>query len=143
MFHSLFRRANLPSLRLFSTVPKESAHERLKKRIHAFRVPLGWKGRAFMATIYFCLPAMTGSYVVYTVQKFGSKDLQPELENLRTRSGRGEETAADREVKRLLSSRSSLPVPRTDPRVLVAQGFATDRPASSPTQSPTPPSAAT
>ncbi|KAF0682958.1 Aste57867_24971 [Aphanomyces stellatus] len=40
------------------------AHERLKKRIHSTRIPLGPKGKAVMTVVYFTTPIIIGSYIM-------------------------------------------------------------------------------
>ena len=40
-----------------------AAHERLKKRIHAFRIPLSKNGQRFMGLVYFSIPLVVGKLV--------------------------------------------------------------------------------
>ena len=44
-------------------------HEALKKRIHAFRIPLSPTGRRFMGLVYFSIPVISGFYIMEVNQK--------------------------------------------------------------------------
>lgn len=39
-------------------------HEALKKRIHAFRIPLSPAGQRFMGFVYFCIPVVGGYFLM-------------------------------------------------------------------------------
>ena len=39
-------------------------HERLKKRIHSFRIPLGPFGQRVMGVVYFSIPLILGYYIM-------------------------------------------------------------------------------
>ena len=41
-----------------------AAHQRLIKRVHGFRMPLGPKGQVFMQCVYFSIPVVGGYYVM-------------------------------------------------------------------------------
>lgn len=39
-------------------------HERLKKRIHSFRIPLSPRGQAIMKVVYFSIPVIGGYFIM-------------------------------------------------------------------------------
>lgn len=39
-------------------------HERLKKRIHAFRIPLSPRGQLIMKVVYFSIPLIGGYFIM-------------------------------------------------------------------------------
>lgn len=39
-------------------------HERLKERIHNFRIPLSPAGQKIMGFVYFCIPVIGGYYIM-------------------------------------------------------------------------------
>ncbi len=39
-------------------------HERLKKRIHSFRIPLSPNGQRIMKVVYFCIPVIAGYFIM-------------------------------------------------------------------------------
>lgn len=41
-----------------------SQHQRLKERIHGFRMPLSRKGRIAMNVVYFSIPVIGGHYIM-------------------------------------------------------------------------------
>lgn len=43
-------------------------HERLKARVHAFRIPLSPRGQIAMNIVYFAVPIITGHYVIQWAQ---------------------------------------------------------------------------
>lgn len=43
-------------------------HERLKKRIHSFRIPLSPSGRRFMGLVYFSIPVILGYNIMQVNQ---------------------------------------------------------------------------
>lgn len=48
-------------------------HERLKKRIHSFRIPLSPTGQKIMGFVYFCIPVVCGYYLMevnFTYSKY-------------------------------------------------------------------------
>ena len=50
---------------MFSFLRDISArHERLKERIHAFRLPLSPTGQKIMGLVYFCIPIIGGYYIM-------------------------------------------------------------------------------
>ncbi|CAK4116943.1 unnamed protein product [Aphanomyces euteiches] len=60
------------------------AHERLKKRIHSTRIPLGPKGKAVMTVVYFTTPIICGYFVMQWAQskaKVNLKDVAPPPSN--------------------------------------------------------------
>jgi hypothetical protein len=42
-------------------------HENLKKRIHAFRLPLSPTGQKLMGFVYFTIPVIVGYYIMQVV----------------------------------------------------------------------------
>lgn len=50
---------------MFSFLSDLSArHERLKERIHAFRIPLSPRGQKIMGFVYFCIPVIGGYFIM-------------------------------------------------------------------------------
>lgn len=39
-------------------------HEELKKRVHSFRIPLSPRGQKIMGFVYFCIPVISGYYIM-------------------------------------------------------------------------------
>ncbi|ETW03345.1 hypothetical protein H310_04836 [Aphanomyces invadans] len=52
------------------------AHERLKKRIHSTRIPLGPKGKAVMTVVYFTTPIICGYFVMQWAQSKAEVNLK-------------------------------------------------------------------
>ncbi|RHY22299.1 hypothetical protein DYB25_002826 [Aphanomyces astaci] len=52
------------------------AHERLKKRIHSTRIPLGPKGKAVMTAVYFTTPIVCGYFVMQWAQSKAEVNLK-------------------------------------------------------------------
>eukprot|EP01038_Epipyxis_sp_PR26KG_P004563 gene4563-6435_t len=50
-------------------------HEELKKRIHAFRIPLSPNKRRFMGLVYFCIPVVSGYYIMQYTTGQAEKNL--------------------------------------------------------------------
>ena len=42
-------------------------HERLKERVHAFRIPLSPAGQRFMGFVYFTIPVIGGYFLMQSV----------------------------------------------------------------------------
>lgn len=40
------------------------SHEKLKKRIHSFRIPLSLRGQMIMSVVYFITPVIGGYYIM-------------------------------------------------------------------------------
>ena len=58
-------------------------HERLKKRIHSFRLPLPAPLRAVMGAIYFSIPVIGGYYIMQAAIQQSEKNLGTHGERLR------------------------------------------------------------
>ena len=50
-------------------------HERLKSRIHSFRIPLSPNGQRAMSIVYFCVPVVCGYYIMQAVIEQSHKNL--------------------------------------------------------------------
>jgi hypothetical protein len=50
-------------------------HERLKHRVHSFRLPLSPGGRRFMTLVYFSLPIFLG----YNIMQFTNKQAEANI----------------------------------------------------------------
>lgn len=62
------------------------AHDRLKKRIHAFRLPIASRwGRAAMGCVYFTVPVVAGYWVMQATNAVASDNLGPHGELLLAR----------------------------------------------------------
>jgi hypothetical protein len=60
-------------------------HERLKRKIHAFRIPLSPAGQKVMAVVYFSIPVICGVFIMdYAIGKSRST-----VEKLEKRSEEG------------------------------------------------------
>jgi hypothetical protein len=60
-------------------------HEQLKKKIHAFRIPLSPTGQKIMACVYFSIPVICGLFIMdYAIGKS-----RPTVEKLEKRSEEG------------------------------------------------------
>lgn len=45
-------------------------HERLKKRIHSFRIPLSPRGQAVMKVVYFSIPVIGGYFIMEVMRMY-------------------------------------------------------------------------
>jgi hypothetical protein len=51
-------------------------HEKLKKRIHAFRIPLSPRGQKIMGLIYFSIPVIMGYFIMQFTNEMSLKNLK-------------------------------------------------------------------
>eukprot|EP01041_Mallomonas_annulata_P006497 gene6497-13113_t len=57
-------------------------HEKLKKRIHSFRLPLSPRGQKFMGFVYFSIPCIIGYFVMEWTNQLAANNLGGHHEKL-------------------------------------------------------------
>ena len=57
-------------------------HEKLKKKIHATRIPLSRNGQRVMGVVYFTLPIIGGYYVMKWAERRADANFQREVHSI-------------------------------------------------------------
>mmetsp|Transcript_33949 Transcript_33949/g.34591 ORF Transcript_33949/g.34591 Transcript_33949/m.34591 type:complete len:94 (-) Transcript_33949:199-480(-) len=58
-------------------------HERLKKRIHSFRIPLSPTGQKIMGFVYFSIPVISGYWVMNYTNELAAKNFKLQQETMK------------------------------------------------------------
>jgi hypothetical protein len=61
----------------------QEGHEKLKKRIHSFRIPLSPRGQMMMKWVYFITPVIGGYYLMQWAFRQADKNIGVNGEKLR------------------------------------------------------------
>jgi hypothetical protein len=77
-----------------------SEHEKLKKRIHAFRIPLSPTGQNVMKCVYFSIPLILG----YFIMDFAQQKSVENLEHLKKKSNINEIQEQNEALQKTLDS---------------------------------------
>ncbi|KAJ0410265.1 hypothetical protein P43SY_002597 [Pythium insidiosum] len=64
-----------------------AAHERLKKRVHAFRIPLSKNGQRAMGVVYFSIPVIAGYFVMKWAERRAERNFALEEDKIRNAVG--------------------------------------------------------
>lgn len=83
-------------LKFFANLSEE--HEKLKKRIHSFRIPLSPTGQRIMGFVYFSIPIIIG----YFIMDSANSQAKHNLENLSRKSRSHEVTKQNEYLQNVL-----------------------------------------
>jgi len=73
-------------------------HERLKERIHSFRIPLSPAGQRVMGLVYFSIPVIAGYYIMQAVTKQAEQNLGRKGEHLVKSGGASSKDTKDQNL---------------------------------------------
>ncbi|TMW63033.1 hypothetical protein Poli38472_005651 [Pythium oligandrum] len=78
-----------------------AAHERLKKRIHSFRIPLSKNGQRAMSVVYFSVPVIGGYFVMKWAERRADRNFQLEEDKIRNATGASTTKSVQRQNEQL------------------------------------------